>query len=183
MGALASAVASGKALYVGISNYGPEETERAYQILEELGVPLTIHQPRYSMFDRTPEQGLLEKLEELKLGAIVFSPLAQGLLTDRYFKGIPGDSRAAKEVFLHESNVSDKYLKTASALNEIAHDRGQTLSQLALSWVLRQTSVSSALIGASSVNQLEQNLRALDAPKLTDEELALIEPLAINGLG
>jgi L-glyceraldehyde 3-phosphate reductase len=182
MGALASAVRSGKALYAGISNYGPEQTKRAHQILKDLGVPLTIHQPRYSMFDRTPEAGLLETLEKLELGAIVFSPLAQGLLTDRYFKGIPADSRAAKEVFLHESNVSEKYLETAIALSEIANARGQTLSQLALSWVLRQTSVSSALIGASSVKQLEQNLQALDSPKLTAEELALIEPLAIHGL-
>lgn len=183
MGALASAVRSGKALYVGVSNYGPEETKRAHQILKELGVPLTIHQPRYSMFDRTPEAGLLETLEELKVGAIVFSPLAQGLLTDRYFKGIPTDSRAAKEVFLHESNVSDNYLETALALNEIANGLGQTLSQLALSWVLRQTSVSSALIGASSVRQLEENLKALDSTSFTAEELALIEPLAIHGLG
>jgi L-glyceraldehyde 3-phosphate reductase len=183
MGALASAVSSGKALYVGVSNYGPEESKRAHQILKELGVPLTIHQPRYSMFDRTPEAGLLETLEGLKVGAIVFSPLAQGLLTDRYFKGIPTDSRAAKEVFLHESNVSEKYLEIAMALNELAKDRGQTLSQLALSWVLRQPAVSSALIGASSVKQLEENLKALDAASFTDEELALIEPLAIHGLG
>jgi L-glyceraldehyde 3-phosphate reductase len=183
MGALASAVQSGKALYVGVSNYGPEETKRAHQILKELGVPLTIHQPRYSMFDRTPEAGLLNTLEKLELGAIVFSPLAQGLLTDRYFKGIPTDSRAAKEVFLRESNVSEKYLENALSLNELASNRGQTLSQLALSWVLRQPSVSSALIGASSVTQLEQNLKALDAPKLTAEELSLIEPLAVHGLG
>jgi L-glyceraldehyde 3-phosphate reductase len=183
MVALASAVHSGKALYVGVSNYGPEETKRAHQILNRLGVPLTIHQPRYSMFDRTPEAGLLETLEKLELGAIVFSPLAQGLLTDRYFKGIPTDSRAAKEVFLHESNVSEKYLEIAKSLNELAKDRGQTLSQLALSWVLRQPSVSSALIGASSVNQLEENLKALDAPTFTETELSLIEPLAIHGLG
>ena len=183
MGALSSAVHSGKALYVGVSNYGPDETKRAHQILKGLGVPLTIHQPRYSMFDRTPEAGLLETLEKLELGAIVFSPLAQGLLTDRYFKGIPTDSRAAKEVFLHESNVSEKYLEIAKSLNELAKDRGQTLSQLALSWVLRQPSVSSALIGASSVNQLEENLKALDAPTFTETELSLIEPLAIHGLG
>jgi L-glyceraldehyde 3-phosphate reductase len=183
MGALAKAVHDGKALYVGISSYSPEQTARAREILADLGVPLTIHQPRYSMFDRTPENGLLTELERINVGAIVFSPLAQGLLTDRYFKGIPAGSRASKEVFLQKTQVSEKYLETALALNELAKTRGQTLSQLAISWVLRHGIVSSALIGASSVAQLESNLAALEAEPLTQAELALIDPLAIHGLG
>lgn len=183
MGALASAVHAGKALYVGISNYPAAETARAKEILDELGVPLTIHQPRYSMFDRTVENGLLTELERINVGAIVFSPLAQGLLTDRYFKGIPEGSRASKAVFLKENQVSEKYLATALALNEIAASRGQTLSQLALSWVLRHSIVSSALIGASSVAQLESNLAALKSRSFTKSELEAIEPLAIHGLG
>lgn len=183
MGALASAVHAGKALYVGVSNYPASETARAKQILDDLGVPLTIHQPRYSMFDRTPENGLFTELERINVGAIVFSPLAQGLLTDRYFKGIPADSRAAKAVFLNKTKVSEKYLDTALALNEIAAARGQTLSQLALSWVLRHRIVSSALIGASSVAQLESNFAALNAKDFTQSELEQIEPLAILGLG
>ena len=183
MGALAKAVHDGKALYVGISSYSPADTARAKEILDGLGVPLTIHQPRYSMFDRTPENGLLTELERINVGAIVFSPLAQGLLTDRYFKGIPEGSRASKAVFLKEYQVSEKYLTAALALNELAAARGQTLSQLALSWVLRKGIVSSALIGASSVAQLESNLAALDSPTLTQSELQAIEPLAIHGLG
>ncbi|CAB4603357.1 MAG: L-glyceraldehyde 3-phosphate reductase [Actinobacteria bacterium] len=183
MGALAKAVHDGKALYVGISSYSPADTARAKEILDGLGVPLTIHQPRYSMFDRTPENGLLTELERINVGAIVFSPLAQGLLTDRYFKGIPEGSRASKAVFLKENQVSEKYLTAALALNELAAARGQTLSQLALSWVLRKGIVSSALIGASSVAQLESNLAALDSPTLTQSELHAIEPLAIHGLG
>lgn len=182
MGALAKAVHDGKALYVGISSYSPSETARAKKILDELGVPLTIHQPRYSMFDRTPEQGLLTELERINVGAIVFSPLAQGLLTDRYFKGIPEGSRASKEVFLHKNQVSERYLETALALNEIANSRGQTLAQLALSWTLRHGIVSSALVGASSVAQLEGNLKAAWAAPLTSDELQAIEPLAIHGL-
>jgi L-glyceraldehyde 3-phosphate reductase len=183
MGALAKAVHDGKALYVGISSYSPADTARAKAILDDLGVPLTIHQPRYSMFDRTPENGLLTELERINVGAIVFSPLAQGLLTDRYFKGIPEGSRASKAVFLQENQVSEKYLAAALALNELAAARGQTLSQLALSWVLRKGIVSSALIGASSVKQLESNLAALDASAFTQSELDAIEPLAIHGLG
>ena len=183
MGALAKAVHDGKALYVGISSYSPADTARAKAILDDLGVPLTIHQPRYSMFDRTVEQGLLTELERINVGAIVFSPLAQGLLSDRYFKGVPADSRAAKEVFLKKNNVSEKYLQTAMALNELAESRGQSLAQLALSWVLRHRIVSSALIGASSVAQLDANLDSLEAKPLSQSELALIEPLAIHGLG
>mgnify|MGYP000004518659 FL=1 len=183
MGALAKAVHDGKALYVGISSYSPSDTARAKAILDDLGVPLTIHQPRYSMFDRTPEHGLFTELERINVGAIVFSPLAQGLLTDRYFKGIPAGSRASKEVFLHKNQVSEQYLEAALTLNEIAASRGQTLAQMALSWTLRHGIVSSTLIGASSVEQLEGNLAAAGAKPFTAEELAAIEPLAIHGLG
>lgn len=183
MGALAKAVHDGKALYVGISSYSPADTARAKAILNDLGVPLTIHQPRYSMFDRTPENGLLTELERINVGAIVFSPLAQGLLTDRYFKGVPAGSRASKEVFLHKNQVSEQYLNNALALNEIASARGQSLAQMALSWTLRHEIVSSALVGASSVAQLEGNLKAAGAKPFTQEELALIEPLAVDGLG
>lgn len=182
MGALAKAVHDGKALYVGISSYSPADTARAKQILDDLGVPLTIHQPRYSMFDRAPENGLLTELERINVGAIVFSPLAQGLLTDRYFKGVPAGSRASKEVFLGKNKISEKYLENALALNEIAASRGQSLAQLALSWVLRHGIVSSALVGASSVAQLEGNLKAAGATSFTRQELDAIEPLAINGL-
>lgn len=184
MSELAHAVRTGKALYVGVSNYSPEQTERAANILESLGVPLTIHQPRYSMFDRNQEYaGLFDTLGHLGVGAIVFSPLAQGLLTDRYFKGIPKNSRAAREHFLRQSQISAEYLEVALQLNEIASSRGQSLSQLALSWVLRQPTISSALIGASSVAQLESNLEALRFQPLNAHELKAIEPLAINGLG
>ncbi len=183
MGALATAVTSGKALYVGVSNYSPEDTRRAAAILASLGVPLTIHQPSYSMFNRHIEGGLLPVLDEVGSGAIVFSPLQQGLLTDRYLDGtVPADSRAATSHFLQESRVSDDvYLTRARALNEIAAGRGQTLAQLALTWVLRHPQVTSALIGASSVAQLEQNVAALDAAPLTPEEVAAIEPHAVNG--
>ena len=183
MGALASAVHSGKALYVGVSNYDAEQTERAASILKDHGVSLTIHQPRYSMFDRTPENGLFSTLEHLAVGAIVFSPLAQGLLTDRYFAGIPADSRAARAHFLKENSITEEYLQTAKQLNALAKDRGQTLSQMALAWALRHQIVSSALIGASSVGQLELNLAALENKAFSPAELALIDPLAKHGLG
>ncbi|BDZ63163.1 aldo/keto reductase [Agromyces mangrovi Wang et al. 2018] len=181
MGALASAVAQGKALYVGISNYDPEQTRAAQAALTDLGVPLLIHQPRYSMFDRTPEEGLFDALDELGTGAIVFSPLAQGMLTDRYLDGIPSDSRAATSRFLSEEQISSEYLERVRGLRDIADARGQSIAQLALSWVLRVPTVTSALIGASSVAQLEQNLAALDAPALTDDEIAAIEPFAAHG--
>ncbi len=182
MGALATAVQQGKALYVGISNYDPEQTRAAAAALAEHKVPLLIHQPRYSMFDRHIEQGLFPVLDDLGVGSIVFSPLAQGMLTDRYLDGrVPSDSRAATSVFLSEKQLSPAYLELARALNEIAAGRGQTLAQLALTWVLRQPQVTSALIGASSVAQLEQNVAALDAPPLTPDELAAIEPLAVDG--
>ncbi|TXK19641.1 aldo/keto reductase [Homoserinibacter sp. GY 40078] len=183
MGALAHAVRSGKALYAGISNYGPDETRRAYEALAAEGVPLLIHQPSYSMFNRVPEEGLLDAIGELGIGSIVFSPLAQGLLTSRYLDGIPADSRAAGGRWMNAENISDVYLERARGLNAIAEQRGQTLAQLALLWVLRQPSVTSALIGASSVRQLEDNLGALSAPALTDEEIAAIEPFAVHGTG
>ncbi|WP_210506156.1 aldo/keto reductase [Naasia sp. SYSU D00057] len=181
-GALATAVTSGKALYAGVSNYSPEQTARAAEVLASLGVPLLIHQPRYSMFDRQIEEGLFPVLEEHGIGAIVFSPLAQGLLTDRYLAGdIPADSRAATSRFLSPDRIDETYLQRARALNEIAQRRGQTLAQLALLWVLRQPTITSALIGASSVAQLEQNLAALAAAPLTEDEVAEIEPLAVHG--
>lgn len=184
MGALATAVTSGRALYVGVSNYNPAQTREAARILAGHGIPLTIHQPRYSMFDRHIEEGLLPVLDEVGAGGIVFSPLAQGLLTDRYLDGeVPATSRAATSKFLSASGIDDEYLARARALTEIAAERGQTLAQLALSWVLRHPQVTSALIGASSVAQLEQNVAALDAPALTLGELAKIEPLAVDGTG
>jgi L-glyceraldehyde 3-phosphate reductase len=183
MGALASIVQQGKALYVGISSYDPEQTRQAKAILDDLRVPLLIHQPRYSMFDRRPEQGLFDVLGMLGVGSIVFSPLAQGMLTDRYLSGqIPKDSRAARNDALKNESISEQYLEHARALNEIAIARGQTLAQLAVSWVLRQPVVTSCLIGASSVEQLNQNFAALSAPKLSADELAKIEPHAVDGL-
>ncbi len=183
MGALASAVHQGKALYVGISNYDPEQTRTAHELLAADGIRLLIHQPRYNMFDHTPEGGLLQQIDELGIGCIVFSPLAQGLATNRYLDGIPSDSRAAEGRWMSEENISKTYLDRARALNEIAGDRGQTLAQLALSWVLRQPQVTSALVGASSVSQLEDSLAAAHAPALTSAELARIEPLAVHGTG
>ncbi|HEY9499382.1 MAG TPA: aldo/keto reductase [Terrimesophilobacter sp.] len=183
MGALASAVKQGKALYAGISNYNPEQTRAAHAALAAEGVRLLIHQPRYNLFDRTPENGLFETIGELGIGCIVFSPLAQGLATNRYLGGIPADSRAAEGRWMTEKNIDETYLERARGLNEIAKNRGQSLAQLALSWVLRQPQVTSALIGASSVSQLEDNLAAAGAPTLTDAEIAAIEPYAVHGTG
>jgi L-glyceraldehyde 3-phosphate reductase len=181
-GALATAVTSGRALYVGVSNYDPAQTEAMVQALAEHRIPLLIHQPRYSMFDRTPEEGLLPVLRENGIGSIVFSPLAQGLLTNRYLDGsIPSDSRAATSRFLSEEKIDETYLRRARALNEIASGRGQTLAQLALRWVLRHDEVTSALIGASSTEQLDENLAALEGAPLTDDEIAAIDPLAVHG--
>lgn len=150
--------------------------------LAEHKIPLLIHQPRYSMFDRTPEEGLLPVLRENGIGSIVFSPLAQGLLTNRYLDGsIPRDSRAATSRFLSEEKIDETYLERARALNEIAAGRGQTLAQLALRWVLRHDEVTSALIGASSTAQLDENLAALEGAPLTDEEVEAIDPLAVHG--
>jgi L-glyceraldehyde 3-phosphate reductase len=182
MGALAHAVRSGKALYAGISNYSPDQTRAAAAALKAEGVPLLIHQPRYNMFDRHIENGLFPVLDEVGAGSIVFSPLAQGMLTDRYLDGIPADSRAAEGRWISASNISTDYLEHARALNEIASGRGQTLAQLALTWVLRHPQVTSALIGASSVAQLESSLGALTATSLSADELAAIEPHAVDGL-
>lgn len=192
MGALDSAVRQGKALYVGISNYSPGQTHEAARILAELGTPLLIHQPSYSMFNRHIErphlvagvergESLLETVGRLGIGVIVFSPLQQGLLTNRYLDGtVPAGSRASVGRFLTRDAIDDAYLARARALEEIAAARGQTLAQLALSWVLRDSRVTSALIGASSVAQLEQNVAALASPPLTDEELDAIEPYAVD---
>jgi len=182
MGALATAVTSGKALYVGVSNYSPEQTRAAAAALAEHNIPLTIHQPRYNMFDRHIENGLLPVLREIGAGSIVFSPLAQGLLTDRYIDGnVPADSRVAEGRWLNADRITDTYLERVRALNEIAQQRGQSLAQLALTWVLRHPEVTSALIGASSVAQLENNVGALGSAPLTADEVAAIEPFAVDG--
>jgi L-glyceraldehyde 3-phosphate reductase len=183
MGALASAVHAGKALYVGISNYNPQQTQAAAAALDTLGVPLTIHQPRFSMFDRHIEtEGLLPVLDEVGAGSIVFSPLEQGLLTDRYISGeIPAGSRASEGRWLQPGPISETYLSRVRALQEIADGRGQSLAQLALTWVLRHPQVTSALIGASSVAQLENNIAALESAPLTADEIAAIEPFAVDG--
>jgi L-glyceraldehyde 3-phosphate reductase len=176
MGALEQAVWQGKALYAAVSNYGPEQTREAARILRESRTPFVLHQPKYSMFERTPEQGLFSVLEEEGIGGIVFSPLAQGLLTDRYLGGIPEDSRAARPTgFLQREQVTDERIGQVRRLNAIARARGQSLAQLALAWVLRQPAVTSALIGASRVEQLEANLAAIDRMELSDDELGEIE--------
>ncbi len=182
MGALAHAIHSGKALYVGISNYDEEQTRRAYAILKDMGVTLLIHQPRYNLFDRRPEHGLFDTLVELGVGGIVYSPLAQGLATDRYLDGIPADSRVRTANWIEEKRINDEYLGHARALNDIALGRGQTLAQMALTWTMRHPGVTTALIGASSVAQLEDSLKAAHAEPLTDEELATIDPHAIHQL-
>jgi L-glyceraldehyde 3-phosphate reductase len=184
MGALATAVHSGRALYAGISSYDAQQTRDAKRILDGMGVPLLIHQPRYSMFDRTPEKSLFDTLGMEGVGSIVFSPLAQGMLTDRYLDGsAPKGSRAAKNHFLKTSQIDPTYLSRANGLNAIASARGQSLAQLALTWVLRQPTVTSALIGASSVKQLEQNYAAISAPKLSMDELRAIDEFAVHGTG
>jgi L-glyceraldehyde 3-phosphate reductase len=180
MGALDSAVRQGKALYVGISSYGPERTAEAIEILRGLGTPLLIHQPSYSLLNRWVEGGLLDVLERAGAGAIVFSPLGQGLLTDRYLDGVPEDSRVRRGEAFEERLLSEENLARVRALNEIAQRRGQSLAQLAIAWVLRDPRVSSALIGASSVAQLEQNVAALQHLDFTAEELAEIERHAVE---
>jgi L-glyceraldehyde 3-phosphate reductase len=175
MGALDAAVRQGKALYVGVSNYPAELTEQAIEILRRLGTPLLIHQPRYSMLDRWIEDGLLDVLGGHGVGSIVFSPLAQGLLTDRYLDGVPADSRVRIGEMLDAAALSDETLGRVRALNELAQARGQSLAQLAIAWVLRDERVTSALIGASSVAQLEQNVAALANLELSADELSQIE--------
>jgi L-glyceraldehyde 3-phosphate reductase len=187
MGALDHAVRSGKALYAGISSYTPEQTLEAARILKELGTPLTIHQPSYSMLNRWTEKGspnLYEVLEQVGAGAIAFSPLAQGMLTDRYLHGIPADSRAAQHKSLDGSTLTEDKLARVRALQRIAESRGQSLAQLAIAWILRQqnrgSSVASALVGASSVQQLEDTLAAIHFLDFTPEELAGMEEFAVD---
>ncbi len=174
MMALDQAVRSGKALYAGISNYPADMAREASRILKELGTPCLIHQPKYSMFVRWVEDELLDVLEEEGMGCIPFSPLAQGLLTDRYLKGIPQNSRAALEVFLKKEDVESAHGKIVK-LNEIAGSRGQSLAQMALAWVLKDKRITSVLIGASSVKQIEENVGALKSSEFTAEELQKIE--------
>jgi L-glyceraldehyde 3-phosphate reductase len=180
MGALASAVQQGKALYVGISSYSPQRSAQAAGLLRQMGVRLLIHQPSYSLLNRWIEQGLLDVLETEGVGCIAFSPLAQGLLTGRYLNGIPEGSRASRPGSLSTDQLTEANLAHVRKLSEIAAARGQTLAQLAISWVLRDQRVTSALIGASSVAQLEENLAAVGAPALTDLELAAIDSHAVE---
>ncbi|HSU02828.1 MAG TPA: L-glyceraldehyde 3-phosphate reductase [Nocardioides sp.] len=177
MMALDTAVRSGRALYAGISSYSPAKTQEAASIARDLGTPLLIHQPSYSMLNRWIEGGLLDELEEQGMGCIVFSALAQGLLTDRYLDGVPADSRAARDDSTM-TGLDDDVLRRVRGLNAIAEQRGQKLAQLALQWVLRDPRVTSAVIGASSVEQLDTNLDALEAPALTDDDLAEIDRYA-----
>jgi L-glyceraldehyde 3-phosphate reductase len=178
MGALDAAVRAGKALYVGISSYSPERTAEAAAILRDLGTPLLIHQPSYSMLNRWIEGGLLDTLEREGAGCIAFSPLAQGMLTDRYLNGVPEDSRAKADKSLSTDLLSDENLEKIRALNGIAERRGQTLAQLAIAWVLRDKRMTSTVLGASSVEQLEANVAALKNTSFTDDELAEIDKYA-----
>ena len=181
MGALDTAVRQGKARYVGISSYGPRRTEEAVQILRELGTPLLIHQPSYSMLNRWIEEELLTVLEREGVGAIVFSPLAQGLLTSKYLDGVPEDSRLRRGLHFSRDMISEENLERVQALNEIAQRRGQTLAQLAIAWALRDPRITSALLGASSVTQLEQNVAALEQLEFDSDELAEIDRYAVDG--
>ncbi|MFC4394919.1 L-glyceraldehyde 3-phosphate reductase [Arthrobacter sedimenti] len=187
MGALDYAVRSGKALYAGISSYTPEQTLEAARILKELGTPLLIHQPSYSMLNRWTEDGspnLYEVLDQVGAGSIAFSPLAQGMLTDRYLHGIPADSRAAKARFLSEESITEEKLDRVRGLRKIAEGRGQTLAQMAIAWILRDqpkgSPVTSALIGASSVRQLEDSLSAINNLSFSDDELTAIDEFAVE---
>jgi len=180
MSALDTAVKQGKALYAGISSYGPERTIEAVEILTSLGTPLLIHQPSYSMLNRWIESELLDTLHDRGVGAIVFSPLAQGLLTDRYLNGVPEDSRVRIGEAFSEGLITQENLARVRALNEIAVRRGQSLAQLAIAWTLRDPRITSALIGASSVAQLEQNVAAIENPTFTDQELAEIDRYAVE---
>ncbi len=177
MGALSDIVRQGKALYVGISNYTAEQTREAVQMLRANGTPCLIHQMKYSMFNRAPEEGLLDVLEEEGIGSIAFCPLAQGLLTDKYLHGIPEGSRATKSVFLHENDVTPEVIAKVAKLNDIAADRGQTLAQMALSWVLRKNRVTTVLIGASKVKQIEDNVQIIGKLDFTEAELQAIEEI------
>jgi L-glyceraldehyde 3-phosphate reductase len=180
MGALDTAVRQGKARYVGISSYGPRRTQEAARILRELGTPLLIHQPSYSMLNRWIEAELLDVLERDGVGAIVFSPLAQGLLTDKYLGGVPEDSRVRRGNYFSSELLTEDNINRVRALNEIARRRGQSLAQLAIAWVLRDPRITSALAGASSVRQLEQNVAALERPDFEPAELEEIERFAVD---
>jgi L-glyceraldehyde 3-phosphate reductase len=184
VGALATAVRQGKALYVGISNYPADRAHEAARLLRAEGVPLLVHQPRYSIFDRRVETGgLLSFAREHGVGLVVYSPLAQGLLTDKYLDGaVPAHARAAASQFLSPADITEEYIVRARALHELARGRGQSLAQLALQWVLRRPEVSSALIGASSTWQLDHNLEAIEFPPLTGEELASIDEHVTRGV-
>lgn len=177
MGALDQIVRQGKALYVGISNYPPGETAKAAAILKELGTPCLIHQVKYSMFDREPEDGLLDTLDDNGMGSIVFSPLAQGMLTDKYVDGIPEDSRAAKAMTYLDKERVQSYQPKIKALHELAQQRGQALAQMAIAWLLRDQRVTSVLIGASSPEQLKQNVASLDKQQFSEAELRKIEEI------
>jgi L-glyceraldehyde 3-phosphate reductase len=178
MGALDTAVRNGKALYAGISSYSAQATKRAARILQELGTPLLIHQPSYSMLNRWIEPELLDTLEEEGIGCIVFSPLAQGMLSDKYLEGIPEGSRASRDGSLSRTMINDTALAKIRALNDVAESRGQSLAQLALAWTLRDPRITSALVGVSSIEQLEANVAALDNLELSDDELAEIDRYA-----
>jgi len=174
MMALDHAIRSGKALYAGISNYDHDQTLEASKILRELGTPCLIHQPKYSMFVRWVEDGLLDVLEKEGIGCIAFSPLAQGLLTDKYLKGIPADSRASKAVFLKKEHITTEIINKVKQLNELAKKRGQSLAQMALAWLLKDKRVTSVLIGARTVEQLKDNLKTLNNLEFSAEELKKI---------
>jgi L-glyceraldehyde 3-phosphate reductase len=187
MMALDTAVKSGKALYAGISSYSATDTLKAIEILKQLGTPCLIHQPRYSMYDRwvekatTPDgKSLLDVLEENGVGCIPFSPLAQGMLTNRYLHGIPENSRAAKAVFLHTSDITEEKLQQINKLNEIAKQRNQTLAEMALAWLMKDKRITTVLIGASSVSQLDDNLACLNNLAFADDELSAIETVLKN---
>jgi len=181
MMALDQAVRSGKALYAGISNYNPDQTLEASKILRELGTPCLIHQPKYSMFDRWVEKGLLNVLEKEGIGCIAFSPLAQGLLTDKYLIGIPEGSRATKGVFLRKDNITKEIINKVKLLNNLAKKRGQSLAQMALAWLLKDNRITSVLIGARTVEQLKDNLGTLENPEFSQEELTKTEKILKEG--
>jgi L-glyceraldehyde 3-phosphate reductase len=183
MGALDTAVRSGRALYVGISSYSPEQTREAAALLRDMGTPLLIHQPNYSMLDRWIEDGLLDTIGELGIGCIVFSPLAQGLLTDKYLGGIPEGSRASRDTYLSNEVQDTATIRTVRALNEIAAARSQSLAQMALAWTLRDPRVTSTLIGVSNVAQLEDSVGALQNRSFTSEELTAIDRLTRSPAG
>lgn len=180
MMALDIAVRSGRALYAGISSYSAEQTTAAVKILKELGTPCLIHQPKYSMFERWVEGGLLDVLEDAGVGCIAFSPLAQGMLTDKYLNGIPENSRATKAVSLKQADITAERLQQIRSLNELAKQRGQSLAQMAIAWLLKDKRITSVLVGASSVQQLDDNINSLVNTAFTTDELALIESILSN---